>query len=90
MGTIVSVSVFFAIYHRAIFSKDLKDFLSFVLSLLDSFIAFVPVGIFFGRFGNFLNQELYGTIVPTDFRGLPQWIVSFAMQTHLFHVYAHI
>jgi prolipoprotein diacylglyceryltransferase len=68
VGTILSVTVFFAFYNREVFLKNLKEFISFVLSLLDSFIALVPVGIFFGRFGNFLNQELYGTIVPTDFR----------------------
>jgi phosphatidylglycerol:prolipoprotein diacylglycerol transferase len=50
----------------------------------------VPVGIFFGRFGNFLNQELYGTIVPTDFRWWPQWLVQFALDTQLFHVYDKI
>jgi phosphatidylglycerol:prolipoprotein diacylglycerol transferase len=68
VGTILSVTIFFAVYNREFFSKSIQEFISFVLSLLDSFISLVPVGIFFGRFGNFLNQELYGTIVPTDFR----------------------
>lgn len=87
LGTILSVTVFFAIYNREIFSKSMKEFISFVLSLLDSFIALVPVGIFFWRFGNFLNQELYGTIVPTDFRWWSSWLVQFALDIQLFHVY---
>lgn len=61
-----------------------------LLSLLDAFIPLVPVGIFFGRFGNFLNQELYGTIVPYDFRWLPNWFVQFATDTQFFHVYDKI
>jgi prolipoprotein diacylglyceryltransferase len=50
----------------------------------------VPVGIFFGRFGNFLNQELYGTIIPSNFWWLPSWVVQFALDTQLFHVYDKI
>ena len=90
VGTILSVTVFFVIYNREVFSKSIQEFISFVLSLLDSFIALVPVGIFFGRFGNFLNQELYGTIVPTNFRWWPQWVVQFALDIQLFHVYDKI
>lgn len=90
VGTILSVTVFFAFYNREVFSKSIQEFISFVLSLLDSFIALVPVGIFFGRFGNFLNQELYGTIVPIDFRWWPQWLVQFALDIQLFYVYGKI
>ncbi len=90
VGTIFSVTVFFALYHKEIFQQSVKKFISFVLSLLDSFIALVPVGIFFWRFGNFLNQELYGTIVPSDFWWLPSWFVQFALNIQLFHVYDKI
>ncbi len=70
--------------------EGLSSMCTYILSLLDSFIPLVPVGIFFGRFGNFLNQELYGTIVPTDFRWWSQWLVQFAFDTQLFHVYDKI
>lgn len=90
IGTILSVTVFFELYHKEIFQQSSRKFISFVLSLLDSFIALVPVGIFFWRFGNFLNQELYGTIVPNDFWWLPNWFVQFALDTQLFHVYDKI
>jgi prolipoprotein diacylglyceryltransferase len=61
-----------------------------VLSLLDAFIPLVPVGIFFWRFGNFLNQELYGTIIPSGFWGLSSWLVQIALDIELFHVYDKI
>lgn len=33
------------------------------LVLFDVILVVVPLGIFFGRFGNFLNQELYGIAI---------------------------
>lgn len=33
------------------------------LMLFDVILVIVPMGIFFGRFGNFLNQELYGIAI---------------------------
>lgn len=51
LGVILSISLL-------CWAKKLtkKDF----LLLFDLILIFVPLGIFFGRFGNFLNQELYG------------------------------
>ena len=90
IGTILSVTVFFVMYYKDIFQQGSSKFISSVLSLLDAFIPLVPVGIFFWRFGNFLNQELYGTIVPTGVWWLPSWLVQFALDTQLFHVYDKI
>lgn len=87
IGTVISIGIFFWLYHKEIFKKSIKEFISFVLSVLDSFIFLVPIGIFFGRFGNFLNQELYGVIVPSDFRWLPYSLVQILIDTHFFHVY---
>ena len=33
------------------------------LVLFDVILVVVPLGIFFGRFGTFLNQELYGIAI---------------------------
>jgi len=85
VGTILSVWIY---YKLSI--SNYKLTIWGILSLLDAFIPLVPVGIFFGRFGNFLNQELYGTIVPSDFWWLPSSLVQFALNTQLFHVYDKI
>jgi prolipoprotein diacylglyceryltransferase len=47
VGTILSVTVFFAMYYKDIFQQGSSKFISSVLSLLDAFIPLVPVGIFF-------------------------------------------
>lgn len=43
--------------------------------LFDVLLVVVPIGIILGRFGNFLNQELYGIIAPT-------WLPGFL--THIY------
>jgi phosphatidylglycerol:prolipoprotein diacylglycerol transferase len=43
---------------RFFFKLSRKEF----VMLLDCLLVMVPLGIFFGRLGNFLNQELYGII----------------------------
>ena len=70
--------------------KNSDWFLHNTLSLLDLLMPMIPVGVFFGRFGNFLNQELYGVVIPTDFRWLPDRFVNFCQTTHFFHIYNHI
>lgn len=59
-------------------------------SLGDTILSFVPLGIFFGRIGNFLNQELYGIIVPSNMRNLPQRLTTVLTKTHIRHIYDHI
>lgn len=58
-----------------------------VLSLFDAFIPFVPIGIFLGRFWNFLNSELYGIVVPEHFRWLSQWVIDLFIKLNIFMVY---
>lgn len=58
--------------------------------LIDSIIVVVPLAIFFGRFGNYLNQELYGLIVPDTFWWLSNWLVNIATNLNIFHVYNNI
>jgi hypothetical protein len=59
-----------------------KDF----LFLFDLILIFVPLGIFFGRFGNYLNQELYGIPVSE----LPQWLSQVFSTFGLVHQYSRI
>lgn len=89
VGTIISVSVYVYCW-RAERLKSWKAFVSQSLLLLDTLMPMIPLGIIFGRLGNFLNQELYGVIVPQDFRNLPSWIVTFCQDTQLFHIYSAI
>jgi len=59
-------------------------------SLGDIILSFVPLGIFFGRIGNFLNQELYGIIIPDHMRNLPMTITNFLQKIHIRHTYSQI
>ena len=52
--------------------------------LMDAIIIFVPLGIALGRVGNYLNQELYGTLVDPAF---PIVWKSIFIQLNIFHVY---
>lgn len=58
--------------------------------LFDCILTFVPFGIFLGRIGNFLNQELYGISVPSGFWSM--WYVRFSLlnELNIFHVYKAI
>ena len=69
LGTIVSVGVFLiSPWGPKSIKEDTSSIMLHSLSLLDVLMPIIPLGVFFGRFGNFLNQELYGTIVPQDLR----------------------
>lgn len=57
------------------------------LLLLDSIVIILPIGIMFGRIGNFLNQELYGILVDPNFRNMPSRLVTLFQNIHIFHHY---
>lgn len=61
-----------------------------VMLLLDCLIVIVPFGIMLGRIGNFLNQELYGIIVPSGFRGMGYGWFSLLRELQIFHIYPAI
>ena len=77
LGVVSSVGILF-------WTKKLtwKDF----LTLFDVILLVVPLGIFLGRFGNFLNQELYG--IPVE--DLPVWLGQIFRTFHLVHVYPKV
>ena len=84
VGVVISISLYFSYFApKSVQKKD-------VMSVFDAIVPIVPMGIFFGRFGNFLNQELYGRVVPENFRGLWTWMVSFLSDIHIFHIYDQI
>ena len=56
------------------------------LVLFDVILVVVPLGIFFGRFGNFLNQELYGIAIAQLPTRLSQTFSTF----WLVHMYSKV
>jgi len=58
--------------------------------LLDCIVAIVPLGILFGRIWNFLNQELYGIIIPENSRNLWENTINILKTIHIFHIYPQI
>ena len=65
-------------------SKD--DF----LCIFDTILSIAPLWILLWRIGNFLNQEIYGIVVPSDFWWLPIAIVQRATNRNIFYVYETI
>jgi len=65
-------------------SKD--DF----LGIFDTILSIAPLGIILGRIGNFLNQEIYGIIVPSDFWWLPNTVIQRATNRNIFYIYETI
>ena len=63
-----------------------KDF----ILLLDCLVFIVPIGIILGRFGNYLNQELYWLIVPEWAWWISSWLYNFLVNINIFHVYPKV
>lgn len=61
-----------------------------LLRVLDLILIITPFGIMLGRIWNFLNQELYGIVVPYNFRWLSNWFINIFQKLHIFHVYDKI
>ncbi len=57
------------------------------LSLFDSILSIAPIGIVFGRIGNFLNQEIYGIVIPENVRWFSSTIIKRATDLQLFYIY---
>jgi phosphatidylglycerol:prolipoprotein diacylglycerol transferase len=86
IGSMIGVSVAFLV-----FKKIKKLTWTEFLLVFDCILAIVPFGIMIGRVGNFLNQELYGTVVPSGFVsaiGYP--LFSILHDLHIFHVYSAV
>jgi phosphatidylglycerol:prolipoprotein diacylglycerol transferase len=79
VGVVLAVLLF-----RFFFKLSWKEF----LLLFDMVLVIVPLGIFFGRLGNYLNQELYGIAVAQ--LSFSDGIVSFLQSINLVHVYSHV
>ena len=86
----VILSIWFFVW-KSWYSKSMSDWITTTsLSILDTLMPLIPLGVSLWRFGNFLNQELYGIVIPRDARWLPSWIIEFCQTTQLFHIYSHI
>lgn len=55
--------------------------------LFDTLLVVVPLAIMLGRFGNYLNQEIYGLIVPANYWWMSDFFVTFLTKLNVFHVY---
>ena len=86
IGVVLSLWIYFRINSSLYNHKETYPLFAF----LDSIIPIVPLGIFFWRFGNFLNQELYGLIVPADYWWLPHRIIDILRSLDFFYIYSHI
>jgi phosphatidylglycerol:prolipoprotein diacylglycerol transferase len=60
------------------------------LWVFDTILSIVPLGILLWRIGNFLNQEIYGILVPADYRWLPNTIIQRATNWNIFYIYETI
>lgn len=78
------VSAILGRWRRKNRSKD--DF----LCIFDSILSIAPLGILLWRIGNFLNQEIYGIVVPSDFWWLSNTITQQAINRNIFYVYETI
>ena len=58
-----------------------------LLVLFDILLLLLPIGIAFGRMGNYLNQELYGVLVSDWLPRLGYPLFSFLKTINIFHVY---
>lgn len=81
IGGIIGVCVGLLIIKK-LHKLSWKDF--FVVT--DLLLLIVPIGIILGRFGNFLNQELYGTAITT----LPSNSIDILQRIGIAHIYPTI
>lgn len=58
-----------------------------LLVLFDVLLVLLPIGIAFGRVGNYLNQELYGVLVSDRLPRLWYPLFSILHDLNIFHVY---
>ncbi len=89
IGEIVAMTLLIMRYNRRHAGWDTSQRLSPLL-LLDMMMPIIPLGIFLGRFANFLNQEIYWLVVPADAWWLSSWLVNVLISTNFFHVYDKI
>lgn len=69
------------------FRKTKRGHIRDLLVLFDILLILLPIGIAFGRFGNYLNQELYGVIVSDRLPRLGYPLFSLLQSSNIFHVY---
>lgn len=84
---VVTSVLLYVYYFSPIKKYDNKK--EFFLSLFDIIVPIIPIGIFFWRLWNFLNQELYGRVV-SDVWNLSDTFTKILTQLWFFHVYPWI
>ena len=79
----VTIALFLLAWKKRLSMKEL-------LLLGDLIFAILPFGIMLGRIGNFLNQELYGIVVPKNILSRWNGLVAFLTRINIFHIYSQI
>jgi phosphatidylglycerol:prolipoprotein diacylglycerol transferase len=84
VGVILALLLF-----RLFFHLSRKEF----LLVVDIMLVIVPIGIFLGRLGNYLNQELYG--ISVQINGFsqfirPDFVINFLRKIGLLHIYPNV
>ena len=79
LGVVIAVLTF-----KTLYKLTRKEF----LILFDLILLIVPLGIFFGRLGNYLNQELYGIIFTNP--GRPERLINTLKSLHFLHIYPNV
>ena len=83
VGWVIWVSIWL-FYIKKKYNLNFKK----LLLVSDLILLVVPLGIFLGRIGNFLNQELYGKII--NITQLPTYITNIAKKLMLIHIYTNV
>lgn len=58
--------------------------------LFDTILVVVPLAIMFGRFWNYLNQELFWLVVPSNYWWMKDIVANLLTNLNIFHVYSSI
>lgn len=82
--------MFWVFLFLLVFKKIKKISKSDFFLLLDCVLVLLPIAIALWRFWNYLNQEIFGIIVPEDFWWLGDYLVLFLEKIKIFTVYETI
>ncbi len=84
IGGIIGV-VIAVLCYKFIYALQWKEF----VLLFDIILVLVPFGIFLGRFGNYLNQELFG-IIFTNSLWFSESMIAIFQKLNFLHVYPKV
>ncbi|MCC6643256.1 prolipoprotein diacylglyceryl transferase [Candidatus Peregrinibacteria bacterium] len=66
IATIITIAIYAKLHHKKTVSHDPSSRPNLFLQIADLAVLIAPIGILLGRFGNFINAELYGRIASSN------------------------